>query len=140
MQSNVYIVGFGMTQFGRHLDRAIESLANEAFDAALTDAGATRSLIEQVYYSGATQGALQGQYAIPGQVVLSKIGLTGLTAYKIENACASGTTGFQLAVQSLRATACWSAAGQRPCSASRGCFPTATARSCARSWGGGHTG
>jgi acetyl-CoA acetyltransferase len=106
VQSNLYIVGVGMTQFGRHIDRALESLANEALDAALTDTGATRALIEQVFYSGATQGALQGQYAIPGQVVLSKIGLTGLPAYNIENACASGTSGFQLAVQSLRAGAC----------------------------------
>ncbi|MDT0507015.1 thiolase family protein [Novosphingobium sp. MMS21-SN21R] len=106
VQPSLYIVGVGMTQFGRHLDRAIESLANEALDAALTDAGATRSTIETVFYSGATQGALQGQYAIPGQVVLSKIGLTGLPAYNIENACASGTSGFQLACQSLRAGAC----------------------------------
>ena len=73
VQSNLYIVGVGMTQFGRRLDLAIESLANEALDAALTDAGATRSLIEQVYYSGATQGALQGQYAIPGQVSWARL-------------------------------------------------------------------
>ena len=85
MSGNIYIVGVGMTQFGRHPERSIDSLANEALEAALSDGGATRSLIEQVYYSGATQGALQGQYAIPGQIVLSKIGLTGLPVFNIEN-------------------------------------------------------
>ena len=106
MQGNIYIVGVGMTQFGRHLDRPLESLANEALDAALTDGGTTRALIEQVYYSGQTQGALQGQYAIPGQVVMSKVGLHGLPVFNVENACASGTSAFQLAVQSLRAGTC----------------------------------
>lgn len=106
MSSRIYIIGVGMTQFGRHLDRSLESLAGEAVEAALTDAGCTRMLVEQVFYSGATQGALQGQYAIPGQVVLSKIGLVGIPAYNIENACASGTSAFQLAVQALRAGEC----------------------------------
>lgn len=106
MSSRIYIIGVGMTPFGRHLERSLESLAGEAVEAALTDAGCTRMLIEQVFYSGATQGALQGQYAIPGQVVLSKIGLVGIPAYNVENACASGTSAFQLAVQALRAGEC----------------------------------
>ncbi|HJP98944.1 MAG TPA: thiolase family protein, partial [Rhodanobacteraceae bacterium] len=54
----------------------------------------------------ATQGALQGQYAIPGQVVLAKVGLAGIPVYNVENACASGTSAFQLAVQALRAGEC----------------------------------
>ncbi|HJT39087.1 MAG TPA: thiolase family protein, partial [Sphingobium sp.] len=106
MTSNIYIVGVGMTQFGRHVERSLESLAAEAVEAALTDAGCTRLLIEQVVYSGATQGALQGQYAIPGQVVLAKVGLVGIPVYNVENACASGTSAFQLAVQALRAGEC----------------------------------
>ena len=106
MTSNIYIVGVGMTQFGRHVERSLESLAAEAVEAALTDAGCTRLLIEQVVYSGATQGALQGQYAIPGQVVLAKVGLAGIPVYNVENACASGTSAFQLAVQALRAGEC----------------------------------
>lgn len=106
MTSSIYIVGVGMTQFGRHVDRSLESLAAEAVEAAMTDAGCTRLLIEQVVYSGATQGALQGQYAIPGQVVLAKVGLVGIPVYNVENACASGTSAFQLAVQALRAGEC----------------------------------
>lgn len=70
---------------------------------ALKDAGATREDINQVFYTGATQSALQGQTAIPGQVVLGKVGLQGMPIWNIENACASGTSGFQLAVQALKA-------------------------------------
>lgn len=106
MSSTIYVVGVGMTQFGRHIERSLHSLADEALEAALRDAGAERKDIEQVFYSGVTQGALQGQTAIPGQVVLNKIGLVGLPIWNVENACASGTSAFQLAVQSLRAGAC----------------------------------
>ncbi len=95
-----------MTAFGRHLDRAVHSLAHEAVHETLKDAGAQISDIEQVYYGGVTQGPLQGQNAVPGQVVLARFGLVGVPVYNIENACASGSSAFQLAVQALRAGAC----------------------------------
>ena len=53
-----------------------------------------------------TNGPLQGQIAIPGQVVLSKAGIEGIPIYNVENACASGSTGLHLAVQSLKSGAC----------------------------------
>ncbi|MEA1028085.1 thiolase family protein [Pseudomonas sp. N-137] len=106
MNSSVYIVGVGMTQFGRHLERSLQSLADEALSAALRDAGATLTDINQAFYSGVTQSPLQGQIAVPGQVLFSKLGLVGLPVWNVENACASGTSAFQLAVQSLRAGAC----------------------------------
>ncbi len=55
------------------------------------------------YYAGMTNGPLQGQISIPGQVVFSKIGIEGIPIYNVENACASGSSAFNLAVQSLRA-------------------------------------
>jgi acetyl-CoA acetyltransferase len=106
MKEAIYVVGVGMTQFGRHLDRPLDSLVGDALAEALNDAGATRADLGQVFYSGATQGALQGQYAIPGEVVLSKVGLHSLPIWNIENACASGTSAFQLAIQTLRAGTC----------------------------------
>lgn len=106
MNQPVYVVGVGMTQFAKHLDRTLASLAGEALGAALLDAGASRSDIGQVFYSGVTQGPLQGQNAVPGQMVLTELGLTALPVWNVENACASGTSAFQLAVQSLRAGAC----------------------------------
>lgn len=106
MSSNVYISGVGMTQFGRHFERSLQSLGQEALDAVLRDAGASVADIGQVFYSGVTQGPLQGQNAVPGQVLMHKLGLSGMPMWNIENACASGTSAFQLAVQALRSGVC----------------------------------
>ncbi len=102
----IYIAGVGMTQFGRHIERSLQSLGEEALQAALADAGATREDIGQVFYAGVTQGPLQGQNAVPGEILLGKLGLHSLPIWNVENACASGTSAFQLAVQALRAGAC----------------------------------
>ena len=106
MFPTVYVVGVGMTQFGRHIERSLHSLAGEALSVALRDAGAALGDIGQVFYAGVTQGPLQGQNAVPGEIVLNKLGLIGLPVWNSENACASGTSAFQLAVQALRAGAC----------------------------------
>jgi acetyl-CoA acetyltransferase len=106
MSSDIYIAGIGMTQFGRHVERSLQSLGQEALNAVLSDAGAQVADLGQVFYSGVTQGPLQGQYAVPGQILLSKLGVSGMPIWNIENACASGTSAFQLAVQALRSGAC----------------------------------
>ncbi|MBK6287957.1 MAG: thiolase family protein [Gammaproteobacteria bacterium] len=99
----IYIAGIAMTVFGRHGERSLESLAREALDGALGDAGCSRADPGIAFYSGMTNGYLQGQIAIPGQVVFSKIGIEGIPIFNIENACASGSSAVNLAVQSLRA-------------------------------------
>lgn len=101
--STIYIAGIAMTVFGRHVERSLDDLAGEALAGALKDAGCQISDLGAAYYAGMTNGPLQGQIAIPGQVVLSKIGISGIPIYNIENACASGSSAFNLAVQSLRA-------------------------------------
>jgi len=101
--TEVFLVGVGMTKFTRHLDRTLHDLSAEALDAALIDAGCERSDLETAFYSGATNGYLQGQDLIPGQVVFSKIGVEGIPIFNVENACVSGTSAFHLALQSLKA-------------------------------------
>ncbi|CAI8794341.1 Acetyl-CoA acetyltransferase [Pseudomonas jessenii] len=101
----IYIAGIAMTEFGRHPDRSLQDMALEALNGALADARAQRSDIGAVFYAGITNGQLQGQLSIPGQVVCSKIGIEGVPIYNVENACASGSTAVHLAVQSLRAGA-----------------------------------
>ena len=39
MKQNAYIAGIGMTKFGKHLDRGLKSLAGEAINDAVADAG-----------------------------------------------------------------------------------------------------
>ncbi|GAB3627967.1 lipid-transfer protein [Pandoraea terrae] len=104
--SNIYIAGIAMTVFGRHIERSVEDLAGEALHGALQDAGCRADAIGAAFYSGITNGALQGQLSIPGQVVFSKIGIEGIPVFNVENACASGSTAVHLAVQRLAAGAC----------------------------------
>ncbi len=104
--SNIYIAGIAMTVFGRHPERSIEDLAGEALRGALADAGCGAPAIGAAFYSGITNGALQGQLSVPGQVVFSKTGIEGIPVFNVENACASGSTAVHLAVQHLRAGAC----------------------------------
>jgi len=103
--STLYIAGIAMTVFGRHLERSLHDLAGEALQGAIKDAGCQISDIGAAYYGSMTNGALQGQLGIPGQVVFSKIGIEGIPVFNVENACASGSSAFHLALQSLRAGA-----------------------------------
>jgi acetyl-CoA acetyltransferase len=101
--SDIYIAGIAMTVFGRHLERSLEDLAREALTGALKDAGCAVADVGTAFYAGITNGPLQGQYAIPGQVVLGKLGVEGIPIYNIDNGCAAGSSAFNLAVQSLKA-------------------------------------
>jgi len=101
--TEVFIVGVGMTKFARYLERSLQDLSGEALDAALKDAGCEKDDLETAFYSGATNGYLQGQETIPGQIVLSKIGVEGIPVFNIENACASGTSAVHLAMQGIKA-------------------------------------
>lgn len=101
--STIYIAGIAMTVFGRHLERSLHDLASEALQGALKDASCQASDLGIAYYAGMTNGPLQGQISIPGQVVLSKLGIEQIPIVNVENACASGSSAVNLAVQSLKA-------------------------------------
>lgn len=102
MLDKVYVVGVGMTQFGRHLSTSITDLLDIAVVRAAKDAGCSKTAIEAVYHSSATQGFLQGQTFVPGQVAFSKRGLARIPVFNIENACASSSSAFHLAGQTLQ--------------------------------------
>jgi len=104
--SNVYVMGSAMTMFGRHPERSLDDLAREALQGALKDAGCAIGDLGTAFYAGITNGPLQGQFAIPGQVVFSKIGIEGIPVFNVENACASGSSAFHLAVQTVKAGTC----------------------------------
>jgi acetyl-CoA acetyltransferase len=99
----IYIAGIAMTVFGRHLQRGVDDLAGEALREAVKDAGCNIADIGVAFYASVTNGPLQGQISIPGQVVLSKLGIDRIPIYNVENACASGSSAFNLALQSLKA-------------------------------------
>ena len=104
--SKIYIIGVGMTRFGRWPDKTQYDLAAEAVALALRDAGCRRADIGAAFYSGITSGLLQGQTTIPGPIALRRCGIEGIPVFSVENACASGTSAFHLAMQSLKAGSC----------------------------------
>lgn len=99
---DVYLVGVGMTKFGRLQEHSVKDIAAGAVGAALFDAGIEAAAIEAAYFANATQGALEGQYMIPGQVALREMGIEGVPVVNVENACASASTAFALACKEIR--------------------------------------
>ena len=101
--SDVYIVGTGMTRFGKHLDRSIKSLVAEAVGAAMEDAGAKAADIKAAYFSNTTQSIIEGQHLIRGQIALRSMGIQSIPIINVENACASGSTALYQAINHIRA-------------------------------------
>jgi len=97
MQMNAYIAGVGMTPFGKHLQRPLKSLAVEAAQAAMRDAGVSNKDISAAYHANVAAGTMVGQTCIPGQVAFRDMGLGGIPVVNIKNACASASTAFQQA-------------------------------------------
>jgi acetyl-CoA acyltransferase len=103
MREELYVVGVGMTPFGKMLDRSVKSLVSEAVSASLDDAGATPGDVGAIFYSNVTQAIMDGQHAIRGQVALGGLGFSGIPVTNVENACASGSTALYHAISTIRA-------------------------------------
>ena len=103
MAEDIFIIGIGMTAFGKMLDRSVKSLVAEAVNGAIADAGAVLADIDVGLYSNTTQAIMEGQHAVAGQVALRAMGFTGLPIVNVENACASASTAVYQAVAMLRA-------------------------------------
>ena len=103
---DIYVVGVGMTPFGRLLDRSVYDLVGEAVGLALRDGGCGTADIGSAFYATLTNGAFQGQTAIPGPIAMRRLGIEGIPVFSVENACASGSSAFNLATLALRAGSC----------------------------------
>ncbi len=102
MSGAVYIVGVGMTPTGKFADTSLHQLTATAVRAALADAGATAQQVDLACFSNVAASYLQGQHMVAGQVVLRDLGIVGVPIVNVENACASASTAFWLACQSVR--------------------------------------
>jgi acetyl-CoA acetyltransferase len=98
---DVYIIGVGMTKFGKLLERSMKSLAAEAIDQVLSDAGVRKEEIQAAFVGNAAQGLITGQECVRGQVVLREYGIGGIPIVNVENACASSSTAMHLAWQAV---------------------------------------
>ena len=89
------IIGGSMTKFGKLQDRNLKSLVAESVEGALKEAGVSREDLEGVWVGNSSQGVLQGQESIRGQVVLRDMGIGGIPVVNVENACASSATALR---------------------------------------------
>src|ERR1700722_18126667 len=94
---DTFIVGVGMTPFGRFPAMSLAELASSAARDALLDAGLEARRAQAIVFANATQGALEGQHGIRGQAALDGSGFGNAPVYNVENACASASTALNLA-------------------------------------------
>jgi acetyl-CoA acetyltransferase len=101
MSESVWILGIHMTKFGKHFDKDPVDLAAEAALAALGDGGVTMKDIGVI-----AGGHLMGASAGISQMLQKQIGQTGIPAYNVANACATGATALRVAVMAVKAGEC----------------------------------
>lgn len=92
-----------MTRFGRTPGRGIRALANEAAEAALTDAGIAPEAVQRIYFGNAAGATVGRQDMVRGQVAFRHQSLAAAPIINIENACASGGSALMLAQEAVRA-------------------------------------
>ena len=102
----VVIGGTGMTRFGKFMDTSLRALAAEAAAGALGDAGTGADEVGMVFFGNAAGGLLGAQECVRGQVALRHAGLLGKPIVNVENACASSSTAFHLAVLAVGSGQC----------------------------------
>ncbi|MDP8981065.1 MAG: thiolase domain-containing protein [Acidobacteriota bacterium] len=99
---SVAVTGIGKTHFGAFPDRDLRSLAVEAGQKALEDAGAEPSRIEAFFLGNFAGPSFAGQNHL-APYVAEGMGITGVPATRFEAACASSGAAFFQAVASVAA-------------------------------------
>jgi acetyl-CoA C-acetyltransferase len=84
---DVAIIGVGMTPVGEHWDSSLRMLAADAIKAALADARIKS--VDSLYVGNAYGGTISSQTHL-GALIADYSGLTGIEAYSVEAAEASG--------------------------------------------------
>ncbi len=103
MSDNVYILGVGMTKFGKFLDKSIKVLTGEALELVFKDCGLNRSDIEAAWFSNTCWGIYKFQHSIRGQVALTANQVEGIPIINVENACAGASTALHSAWMAIKA-------------------------------------
>lgn len=101
----IFIAGVGMTPFGIDLAGSVKKLAQAAITEALADAECDVASIEAAWFANTSQGTLEGQQMVRGQVALRSLGFAGIPMINVENACASASTALFEAANYLKAGA-----------------------------------
>lgn len=103
MSSDVFVVGVGMTKFGKFLEKSVKDFTRESVSEAMADAGVKQTDIGAAFFGNTSQPFLEGQHMVKGQIALRAMGFEETPISNIENACASSSTAFNLAFTHLKA-------------------------------------
>ncbi len=101
-RSKVYVSSVGFTPIGDHWEKSILDLAVEAARGALK--GSTKRKPDQILVGNMFSSVAASQEHL-GAMLASALGLPGTPAYKVEAACASGGTAFNVAYNLVRSGA-----------------------------------
>jgi acetyl-CoA acyltransferase len=96
--ADIWIIGISMTRFGRYPSKTAFDLGAEAALAALDDAGVSMSDMD-ILAAGAVNQARQ----YPAQRIQKLMGQTGIPAFNVLNACATGATAVRVVHMAIKA-------------------------------------
>ena len=98
MSEAVWILGTHMTKFARFKDKDLIDLACEASLGALDDGGVAMADMDVL-----AAGNLYQANGMVAQRIQKQIGQTGIPAYNVNNACATGATAVRTAYMAIKA-------------------------------------
>jgi len=98
----VAVIGIGKTAFGAFPDRDLRSLAVEAGEKCLADAGVSASKVEAFYLGNFAGPSFVGQNHL-APYIAGGMGITGVPCTRFEAACASSGSAFFHAVSAVGA-------------------------------------
>ncbi len=106
MANRVALLGAGQSRFGNH-PHGLKTMFRDAFEAALAsigpardgDVGFERRLVEEAYIGSLGFGG--AQLGNPAALLMEHVGLHGIPARRVENACASSGFAFRDAYRAI---------------------------------------
>jgi acetyl-CoA C-acetyltransferase len=90
---DVAVIGIGKTAFGAFADRDLRSLAVEAGEQCFRDSSVWPSQVESFFLGNFAGPSFTGQNHL-APYVSTALGMTGIPATRVEDACASGGSAF----------------------------------------------
>ncbi len=100
---NIYIVGVGKIRFNKYPTETVRTMAEQATNLALDDAGLNKADLQAVYFANSFWGMFDQQDSIRGQVIMRGMGIDKIPVTNVENACAGASTALHLAYTAIRA-------------------------------------
>lgn len=97
MGRDVVILGVGMSDCGKFMERTLKDSTKIAFDAVVKDAGISKKDIQGAYIGNVQSLSVSDQVLIRGEVWMASLGLThGMPIISTESACATSHSALYL--------------------------------------------